>query len=101
MDPGPGKIVGRGIAVLSQGLDPDPAGVAQGHELGHLVEGLPGGVVPAAAQQRHLREAVHPVEVGVAAGDHQGHEGERRHGFQQKCRHDVGLQMVDAHQGFS
>ena len=45
-------------------------------------------------------KAVHPVEVGVAAGDHQGHEGERRRGFRQKRRHDVGLQMVDAHQGF-
>ena len=96
---GRGRARALGLPCGGQGLDPHPAGITQLHELGHLVEGLPGGVVPAPAEQFHFETILDPVEVGVPAGDHQGHQGKGGRVIGQEGRQDMGLEMVHPGQG--
>ena len=90
---GRGKVVGA--ARRRQFFDQRAAGIAQAEEPGHFVKGLPGGVIPAPAQEFHFQKAVYQVEVGVAAGNHQGHQGEGRRLLGEKGRQDMGPEVVD------
>ena len=70
-----------------EGVDPGAAGVAEAEEFGDLVVGFAGGVVYGAAYVAVGPGAVASlllsgqIEMGVAAGDYQGEEGELHAGM--------------------
>ena len=64
----------RGLPNLRERVDPRTAGIAEAEQLGDFVEGLAGGVVDRAADQRVMPCAVRgarEIKVGVSAGDDQ------------------------------
>ena len=69
-----GERHGVRVAEFGERVDPGTAGIAEAEQLGDLVEGLAGGVVDGAADERVAPGAVRgarEIEVGVAAGDDQ------------------------------
>ena len=71
-----GEIVGAVVGAARQPLDHRPARIAEAEQLGDLVEGLAGGVVPRPGE--HAIDPFFRTEVkrGVAARDDQGDGGE-------------------------
>lgn len=51
-----------------------PTGIRQTHELGRLVKGLAGRIINGFAEQLVTAHTVHPHQLGVPAGDQQGHK---------------------------
>ncbi len=95
---GTGKIDGRRIPLGRQAVDQHAARIGEPEQLGHLVEGLTGGVVQGPAQGPIAADAVDPVEVGVPSGDGQGQKGKGNLLFQMG-RQDVPFHVMHADQG--
>ncbi len=62
---GAGEKYRLSIALLSEPIDDFPAGVAQSHEFGHLVESLSRGIIPCPAEQGHPGGALDREKAGM------------------------------------
>ena len=103
-DIGFGKLEPLRIPLLSQPVNHRPARIAQAQHFGTFVEGLPNGIVNGLAQDVVGQRAVHPHNLGIAAGNQQAQVRERwlphGHAFlPYKTGQDVPLQMIDHHHG--
>src|SRR5438067_1219924 len=72
------------------------AAITQAEELGDLVEGLPGRVIPRPADQRVRERSGGVVERGMAAGDDQRQERVLRRWRLEERGEDVPLEVIDA-----
>ena len=96
----PGKGNGLPVALLGQAVNDDPAGVADVEELGRLVEGLSRRIVLGLADEGELLEILDAVDVRMAAGNDEGHEGKLGHlPLDEKGGCHVAFEMVHANEG--
>ena len=96
---GVGELVGVLVPLLGDLVQLHPARVGDAHGPGGLVEGLPGGVVPGAAQDLQAGVVLHPDDVAVAPGDHQAQEGGCQLRAGEVVGGDVPPQMVHRDEG--
>ena len=75
---GPRKAEAVGVAMRGAGRNLRTARIAQPQHLGGLVKGFANGVVQGLAKHFVAPDALHLDQLGVAAGDQQGNEGQRR-----------------------
>src|SRR5690606_35430145 len=72
-----------------------PAGVRQGQQPSHLVEGLAGRIVQSLADDPVSAETLNVDELRVTARDEQGQKREGRRILLEHAREEVALHMVD------
>ena len=93
------EIVSCGIAVRSEAVDEDAAGIAEAEEFGGFVEGLAGGVVEGAAEELVFSEAFDIQKQSVTATDDEcgvGWDGVAP----EERREQVALDVVHGEEGF-
>ncbi|MCY1443021.1 hypothetical protein D9M71_594160 [compost metagenome] len=92
----PRESEAAGRAALCQAGDLRASGVTEADQLGGLVEGFAGGIVHRFAKQRVAADAIHPYQLGMAAGNQQGDEGELRRLLFQHGRQQMTFHMMHA-----
>ena len=99
LDVGPGQLIFGVVPPVSQAVHGGTAGIADAQHPGHLVEALPGGVVPGPAQHLHLCIGANINDGGGAAGDAQTDEGGLQVRVGKVVGGDVAPHMVNRDQG--
>src|SRR5258705_13833224 len=87
-----------GVAAFCELIDDPAAGITKAHHLGHVVEGLAGGVGASAAEMNVVTDAVHAIEQCMPAGRKQRDVGKRNFMFEMDGQ-QMGFEMIDADVG--
>lgn len=99
VDHAAGEIEAGGVAIRSEAVDEDAAGIAEAEEFGGFVECLAGGVVEGAPEELVFSEAFDIQKQSVTAADDE--RGVGRDGVaSEERREQVTLDVVDSEEGF-